>query len=216
MGEIGRVLDGIREARIVPVVDVPDAATAAKLATVLAENGLPVVELTLRTPAALEGIAAAVEVRPEMIVGAGTIIDAEGLERAIGAGAKFGVSPGFDRQLSDAARTAGFPYVPGTVTASEIQAGLAAGHRLLKFFPAEASGGLPALRALAAPFAPFGAEFMPTGGISADNAEAWLSTPPVAAVGGSWIAPAKDLAAGAWDEIAARARAAASLGGVAR
>lgn len=205
------VLDRVREARIVPVVEVPDPEVAVRLAAVLVENGLPVVEITLRTPAALEAISAVKDALPEVVVGAGTIFDPGALDRAVAAGACFGVSPGFDRKLSDAARAAGFPYVPGTVTASEIQAALTSGHQLLKFFPAEASGGVAALRALYAPFAPSGVAFMPTGGISAENAADWLATPGVVAIGGSWVASRRDLEAGRWEEIAARARDASRL-----
>lgn len=127
------------------------------------------------------------------------------------AGARFGVSPGFDRELSQAARDAGLPYLPGAVTATEIQAALAAGHRILKFFPAEASGGLPVLRALAGPFASAGLRFVPTGGIGEGNAAEYLAHPQVLAVGGTWIAPRADVEAGAWEPIAARARAVQAL-----
>jgi 2-dehydro-3-deoxyphosphogluconate aldolase/(4S)-4-hydroxy-2-oxoglutarate aldolase len=167
--------------------------------------------VTLRTAAGLEAIAAIGSAHPDVLVGAGTILDRAALEGAIAAGAAFGVSPGFDAELSAGAAEAELPYVPGAATATEVQAAVRAGHRLVKFFPAEAAGGIATVRALGAPFAFTGLRFMATGGIGADNAAAWLAEPLIAAVGGSWVARERDLLEGAWEAISERARAAAAL-----
>jgi 2-dehydro-3-deoxyphosphogluconate aldolase/(4S)-4-hydroxy-2-oxoglutarate aldolase len=200
----------LREAGVVPVVEIGDAGAAQALAAALAEGGLPVVEITLRTPAALDAIAAAAQV-PGVLVGAGTLIEPETVAQAAAAGAAFGVSPGFDPDVVAAAARAALPMVPGAATATEVQACLRAGARLVKFFPAAASGGVAALRALAAPFRSHGVAFMPTGGIGEDTLGDYLSVPEVAAVGGSWLAPAADVDGGRGDAIAARARAARAI-----
>lgn len=192
-------------APVVPVLVVDNAAHALPLARALVAGGTPALEVTLRTAAALDAIAAMARV-PGAVVGAGTVLNAGQLDAAVDAGARFIVSPGFSADLARAARARGVPLLPGVATATDIMAALAAGFARLKFFPATAAGGLPALRALAAPFGDV--RFCPTGGIGPDTAAAWLAEPQVVAVGGSWLARAGDTD---WAAITARAAAAAAL-----
>ncbi len=179
----------------------------------LEEAGLPLMEITLRTRAASRAIKAVGSSCPNVLVGAGTVLDTSGLEAAAAAGAAFGVSPGFDPKLASAARNAGLTYIPGVATATEVQAALAAGHRILKFFPAEAAGGVAAVQALRGAFGAAGIRFIPTGGITEANTGGYLALPPVIAVGGTWIAPRHDIESGAWEAIGARAQAARQLAG---
>lgn len=196
--------DILRRAPVIPVLVVDDAHDPAELARVLVEAGLPVIEVTLRTAGALAAIRAMAEV-PGAIVGAGTVLDEAQLAQAIDAGARFIVSPGLTNPLSLAARDTGIPFLPGVATASDIMRGRDSGLDRFKFFPAVAAGGIPALKALAAPFA--AARFCPTGGITAATAQDWLDLPQVTCVGGSWIVPGgADLKA-----VAALAREAAAL-----
>lgn len=204
-------LECLARLKILPLAEISRPDRAVELADVLDEAGLPVVEITLRTPAAIAAIEALRRERPNVLVGAGTILDRAGLKAAVAAGATFGVSPGFDPELSRAARDAALAYLPGTATATEVQAAVAAGHRVLKFFPAEAAGGLAAVQALGGAFGVADVRFVPTGGISASNAASYLGDPRVLAVGGSWIAPRHDIEAGAWEMILGRARAARHL-----
>jgi 2-dehydro-3-deoxyphosphogluconate aldolase/(4S)-4-hydroxy-2-oxoglutarate aldolase len=197
----------LRATGVVPVIEIADAADARGLVDALCDGGLHVVEITLRTPAAIDAIAAAAAV-DGALVGAGTLLDPASVHAAVEAGAAFGVSPGFDAEVVAAADGAGLPMVPGAATATEVQACLRAGARLVKFFPAKASGGAAAVRALAAPFRSHGVTFMPTGGIGQDDLHEYLSLPEVVAVGGSWLAPSADVAARRWGAIAERAAAA--------
>ena len=192
-------------APVITVLVLDGALDPVALAEALVEAGLPVIEVTLRTSTALSAIRAMVEVEGA-IVGAGTVLDADQLGEAIGAGAKFIVSPGLTERLARAVIDSGVAYLPGIASAGDIMRGLDLGLTDFKFFPAEAAGGLPALSALAAPFPQ--ARFCPTGGIRADTAADWLAHPSVVCVGGSWLVPPgeTDLAA-----IATRARAAAQL-----
>lgn len=194
---------------VIPVLKIERAKDAAPLARALARGGLPAVEITLRTPAALEAIRAVAADVPEATVGAGTVLDARQFDEAAAAGARFIVSPGFTRGLAEAAASSEAPLLPGAITPGEIMAAAEAGYSLLKFFPAEQAGGVPFLKALASPFA--GIRFCPTGGIGAANAAAYLALDNVVCVGGSWVAPDALVAAGRWDEITALAREAASL-----
>jgi 2-dehydro-3-deoxyphosphogluconate aldolase/(4S)-4-hydroxy-2-oxoglutarate aldolase len=195
----------MRRAPVIPVLTIADPAWAAPIARALVAGGLSVLEVTLRTPAALEAIAemAAVE---GAIVGAGTVLNGRDLDAAVGAGARFIVSPGLTRPLAAAADAAGVPLLPGIASAGDIMRGLDLGLGAFKFFPAEAAGGRAALAALAAPFGEV--RFCPTGGITAATAAAWLALPSVLCVGGSWLVPPgpPDLAA-----IEAAAREAAAL-----
>jgi 2-dehydro-3-deoxyphosphogluconate aldolase/(4S)-4-hydroxy-2-oxoglutarate aldolase len=196
-------------APIVPVLVVHDATTARPLAEALVVGGLPALEVTLRTPAALDAIREMAQV-PGGVVGAGTLVTPEDVRAAKAAGATFGVSPGATDALLDACEAEGLPLLAGAATATEAMRLLARGYDMLKFFPAEASGGAPALKAIGAPLPQIA--FCPTGGVSPQNAESYLSLPNVVCAGGSWVAPADLVAAGDWAGIEALARDAAQLG----
>jgi 2-dehydro-3-deoxyphosphogluconate aldolase/(4S)-4-hydroxy-2-oxoglutarate aldolase len=194
---------------VIPVLKIATAEDAIPLARALAAGGLPAIEITLRTPAALAAIRAVVADVPEAVVGAGTILNARQFADAAQAGARFIVSPGLTPQLVEAAAGSDVPLLPGAITPGEIMTAAEAGYSLLKFFPAEQAGGTAFLKALASPFA--GIRFCPTGGIGAENAGDYLALENVICVGGSWVAPDALLRAEKWDEIAALARAAAGL-----
>jgi 2-dehydro-3-deoxyphosphogluconate aldolase / (4S)-4-hydroxy-2-oxoglutarate aldolase len=176
----------MRTAPVIPVIVIDDVADAAPLAQALVAGGLRVLEVTLRTPAALDAIAAMKRV-PGAIVGAGTVTNEHDLDRALSVGSEFIVSPGLTEPLGRAAIARGVPFLPGIANASDIMRGLDLGLTHFKFFPAMAAGGLPALKALAAPFGQ--CRFCPTGGIGLNNAAEWLAFDPVLCVGGSWVAP---------------------------
>ncbi len=195
-------------APVIPVLTVARAEDALPLGRALAAGGLPVIEVTLRTPAALDAIAALATL-PGVSVGAGTLRTAADATAARAAGAAFGVSPGVTERLLAAALSQSLPLLPGAATASEAMRLAEAGHDFLKFFPAAAAGGPALLAALAAPLPEIA--FCPTGGIGAADARAWLALPNVLCVGGSWVAPSAAIAARDWAGIEARARAAAAL-----
>ena len=195
-------------APIVPVLVVHDVAHARPLAEALVAGGLPALEVTLRTPAALDVIAEMAEVKGG-VVGAGTLLTPADVKAAKQAGAQFGVSPGATDILLDAAEAEGLPMLAGAATASEAMALLERGYSMLKFFPAEASGGAPALKSLASPLPQI--SFCPTGGVSPSNAASYLSLPNVVCAGGSWVAPADLVEAGDWAGIEALAREASKL-----
>jgi len=178
--------DLMRLAPVIPVLVVDDVAEARPLAEALVAGGLRVLEVTLRTPAALDVIRH-MNLVPGAIVGAGTVTNAQQLQDARNAGAEFIVSPGLTEPLAKAAIASGLPFLPGVATAGDIMRGLDLGLTHFKFFPAMAAGGIPALKALAAPF--HQCRFCPTGGISEANAADWLALDPVLCVGGSWVAP---------------------------
>ncbi|MEP1356049.1 MAG: bifunctional 4-hydroxy-2-oxoglutarate aldolase/2-dehydro-3-deoxy-phosphogluconate aldolase [Tateyamaria sp.] len=195
-------------APIVPVLVVEDVAHARPLAEALVAGGLPALEVTLRTPAALDVIAAMAKVEGG-VVGAGTLVTPDDVYAAKEAGAQFGVSPGATDALIAACEAEGLPLLPGAATASEAMALLERGYDMLKFFPAEASGGAPALKAIGAPLPQI--SFCPTGGVSMGNANSYLSLPNVVCAGGSWVAPKDLVQAGDWAGIEALAREAAAL-----
>ncbi|MBY6069381.1 bifunctional 4-hydroxy-2-oxoglutarate aldolase/2-dehydro-3-deoxy-phosphogluconate aldolase [Leisingera aquaemixtae] len=197
-------------APIVPVLVIEDASTARPLAEALVAGGLPALEVTLRTPDALEAIRVMSQV-PGGHVGAGTLITPEDVRAVKAAGAAFGVSPGATDELLAACEAEQLPLLPGAATATEAMRLLARGYDMLKFFPAEASGGAPALKAIGAPLPQI--TFCPTGGISPANAGSYLSLGNVLCAGGSWVAPKDLIAAGNWDGIELLARQAAQLGG---
>ncbi|MDX5413498.1 MAG: bifunctional 4-hydroxy-2-oxoglutarate aldolase/2-dehydro-3-deoxy-phosphogluconate aldolase [Rhodobacterales bacterium] len=197
-----------RMAPVIPVLVIRDPAHAAPLARALVAGGLPVLEVTLRTPAALEVITEMTRI-PGAVVGAGTVLSPADVHRVVTAGAGFAVSPGATDRLLEACEERGLPILPGAATATEAMALLERGYTTQKFFPAEIAGGAAALRALASPLPQI--TFCPTGGIGPVNAPDYLSLPNVACVGGSWVAPADMIAAGDWDGVEALARAAASL-----
>ena len=201
MTSIGQIM---RTAPVIPVLVIDDAHHARELAEALVAGGLRVLEVTLRTPAAIDAIRR-MKLVPGAIVGAGTVINHAQLDEARAAGAEFIVSPGLTEDIAHAAATAGVPILPGIATASDIMRGLDLGLTHFKFFPAEAAGGIKALKALSAPFAQ--CRFCPTGGITAETAPDWLALDPVLCVGGSWIVPrGADLAT-----VEALAREAAAL-----
>jgi 2-dehydro-3-deoxyphosphogluconate aldolase/(4S)-4-hydroxy-2-oxoglutarate aldolase len=194
----------MRTAPVIPVLVLDGDHDWAKLAEVLVGAGLRVLEITLRTPAAIDAIRQMSQV-PGAIVGAGTVLNEAQLAQAIDAGSQFIVSPGLTNPLALAARDSGIAYLPGVATAADIMRGLDLGLDRFKFFPAEAAGGMPALKALSAPF--FNARFCPTGGIRPDNAAEWLAMDSVLCVGGTWLYRGGDN----FDEVSERAHAAAGL-----
>jgi 2-dehydro-3-deoxyphosphogluconate aldolase/(4S)-4-hydroxy-2-oxoglutarate aldolase len=196
---------------VVPVLVIDSVASALPLARALVDGGLPVLEITLRTPAALDVIRAIAAEVDGAVVGAGTVLTSAQYGDAERAGARFVVSPGTTSTLLAAAAASAVPFLPGAVNATEVMRLLEQGFRCLKFFPAEPAGGVAYLEALAAPLPE--ARFCPTGGIDAVKARAYLSLPNVLCVGGSWVAPKDALAAGDWPRITGLARAAAALGG---
>jgi 2-dehydro-3-deoxyphosphogluconate aldolase/(4S)-4-hydroxy-2-oxoglutarate aldolase len=201
MNDIGTIM---RDGPVIPVLVVEDVAEARLIAEALVAGGLRVLEVTLRTAAALDAIRAMKEV-PGAIVGAGTVLNPRQLDDALKAGAEFIVSPGLTDPLGHAAMTTGVPFLPGVTNAGDIMRGLDLGLTHFKFFPAMAAGGIDALKALSAPFREV--RFCPTGGIDALNAPRWLALEPVLCVGGSWVAP-RGAPSG---EIESHARAAAAL-----
>ncbi|GHI08148.1 keto-deoxy-phosphogluconate aldolase [Streptomyces cellostaticus] len=196
-------------APVVPVVVVSDASDAVPLARALVAGGLPAIEVTLRTSAALDVIRAIAGEVPDAVVGAGTVLTPEQVSECVAAGARFLVSPGWTDALLDAMRGSGVPFLPGVSTTSEVVALLERGVREMKFFPAQAAGGTAYLRSLAGPLPQ--ARFCPTGGIGPASAPEYLSLPNVGCVGGSWMVPADAVAAGDWARVEELARAAAGL-----
>ncbi|MFJ4325088.1 bifunctional 4-hydroxy-2-oxoglutarate aldolase/2-dehydro-3-deoxy-phosphogluconate aldolase [Streptomyces tricolor] len=197
-------------APVVPVVVLADAADAVPLARALVAGGLPAIEVTLRTPAALDAIRAIADEVPQAVVGAGTVLTPEQVAACTAAGAQFLVSPGWTETLLAAMRGSGVPFLPGVSTTSEVVALLERGVREMKFFPAQAAGGTAYLKSLAGPLPQ--ARFCPTGGIGPTTAPEYLALPNVGCVGGSWMVPAEAVAAGDWARIEELARAAAGLG----
>ena len=189
------------QATIIPVLTIERLEDAVQLAKALVAGGVRTLEITLRTPVAIESAKAIMAHVPEAVVGIGTILNADDLARAEGIGARFGISPGGTPDLLKAAAASALPFAPGIATASELMLALAHGFNLVKFFPAEQSGGIKALRALAGPFPEV--RFCPTGGIAEANAASWLGEPNVVAVGGSWLCPAADIRSGNWAGITA-------------
>lgn len=196
---------------VMPVLVINDVAEAVPLARALVDNGLRVLEVTLRTPNSLAVIACLAEAVPEAAIGAGTVTSAESLAAVERAGASFAVSPGLTPALAAAARDSALPLLPGVMTASEAMTAADAGFTRLKLFPALQAGGVGMLKALHGPLPEL--RFCPTGGVSPDNARDFLALPNVMCVGGSWIAPDALIRARAWDKIGELARAAAALRG---
>ncbi|MCX5334538.1 bifunctional 4-hydroxy-2-oxoglutarate aldolase/2-dehydro-3-deoxy-phosphogluconate aldolase [Streptomyces sp. NBC_00140] len=196
-------------APVVPVVVIEDASDAVPLARALVAGGLPAIEVTLRTPVALEAIRAIADGVPGAVVGAGTVVRPEQVTQCVRAGARFLVSPGWTDVLLTAMRASGVPFLPGVSTVSEVVALLERGVREMKFFPAQAAGGTAYLKSLAGPLPQ--ARFCPTGGIGPANAPEYLSLPNVGCVGGTWMLPADAVAARDWDRIEELARAASGL-----
>ena len=202
--EIERIL---KLSPVMPVVVIEDPAVAPDLARALWRGGLRAIEVTLRTPAALQAIEAIARDVPEIAVGAGTVLAVDDLHAAVNAGAAFAISPGTTAALVEAGAHSAIPYLPAVATASELMLGLAHGYHCFKLFPAALAGGPPMLKAFAGPFPQ--ARFCPTGGITPETQRTYLNLPNVLCVGGSWLAPADVVAARDWTRIEALAAAAA-------
>ena len=200
------MFDTLREYGVVPVVAVDTPDDGLRLCEALLAGGLPVAEITFRTEAAEATIRAAQQAFPEMIFGAGTVLTVDQLHRAADAGARFAVAPGCNPTVVRAAVAADFPFAPGICTASDVERAVELGVRQLKFFPAEAVGGVKMLKALIGPYGHLGLEFCPTGGVNAENMLSYLAVPQVAFVGGTWIAKKDLLKAGDWARITALAK----------
>jgi 2-dehydro-3-deoxyphosphogluconate aldolase / (4S)-4-hydroxy-2-oxoglutarate aldolase len=199
----------LRLSPVMPVVTIEDAAAAPDLARALVSGGIRVIEVTLRTPAALQAIERIASSVPEISVGAGTVLSIADLHAAANAGAAFAISPGATPTLLAGGAAGPVPYIPAIATASELMAGVAAGYRFFKFFPATAAGGIPMLKALAGPFPEV--RFCPTGGITPESARSFLELPNVLCVGGSWLTPADALQSRDWGRIQSLAAKAARV-----
>lgn len=191
----------LSQIKIVPVLVLNDLDSGLKMCELLAECGLPAAEITFRTTAAESIIREAAKRFPELYLGAGTILNVNDLKRAFDAGAKFAVAPGFNPTVVKNAVENNFAFAPGVCTPSEIEQAVELGCKFLKFFPAEAAGGVTMLKSLIAPYKHLGVRFMPTGGVSTSNVENYLSIKEVVAVGGTWLGKADAIAAGDWDGI---------------
>jgi 2-dehydro-3-deoxyphosphogluconate aldolase/(4S)-4-hydroxy-2-oxoglutarate aldolase len=197
--------------KIVPVVVMDEVGDALPLADALLAAGLPVLEVTLRTPAALDAIRLLRRERPQMLVGAGTVLSPERVGEAVAAGAQFGLAPGLNPRVVRAASDLGWFFIPGVMTPSDVENSLDLGARLLKFFPAQVAGGPAMLRALAGPFAHTGVQFVPLGGVGPGNMAEYLAQPGVPAVGGSWLAERSLIRSGHFHEIERLTRQALTL-----
>jgi 2-dehydro-3-deoxyphosphogluconate aldolase / (4S)-4-hydroxy-2-oxoglutarate aldolase len=204
----------LRAAGIVPVVELPDASLAVPLAEALLAGGLSCVEITFRTPAAREGLAAIRQANPQVLLGAGTVLDEEQVDAAVEAGADFAVAPGTTEDVVRAALDRGLPMLPGICTPSDVEAARRLGLRLLKFFPAEPLGGVAYLRALCGPYRDV--RFVPTGGITPATLPGYLAIPQVVACGGSWMVRPDVIRAGDWNQVRSLAAEAAALVATAR
>lgn len=196
----------LREYRIVPVVAVDSAEEGLRLCEALQAGGLPVAEITFRTGAAEATIREAAKRFPDMLLGAGTVLTTDQMKRAVDAGAKFAVAPGCNPTTISAAKELGIPFAPGVCTPSDVERALECGCKMMKFFPAEASGGVAMLKALIGPYGHLGISFCPTGGVTTANLASYLALPQVAFVGGTWIAKKELVKAGDWAGITELAR----------
>ncbi|MHB8970985.1 MAG: bifunctional 4-hydroxy-2-oxoglutarate aldolase/2-dehydro-3-deoxy-phosphogluconate aldolase [Pirellulaceae bacterium] len=204
------ILQRIEHCGVIAVLVVDAVKDAVPLARALLDGGIDVMELTLRTPAALDALLAIRAEVPDMLAGIGTILTPDQVQRAREAGAAFGVAPGTNRRVVEAARSVSLPFAPGIATPSDLELALELGCPEVKFFPAESCGGLEYLRSLAAPYVHLGVRFIPLGGLKLENAGAYLIDPLVLAVGGSWLAPRNLIQAGDWLSICQLAAAARS------
>ena len=201
----------ISKCGIIAVLVIDDASKAVKLAETLLENGISAMELTLRTNAAIDALKQIKKHVPEMVAGCGTVLTPEQVDQVYDAGAEFAVAPGLNRRVVERALKLGLSYAPGIVTPSDIELAVELGCRLLKFFPAETSGGLKHLKAMAAPYQHLGLSFIPLGGLNAANLKSYVESPLVGAVGGSWIAGREAIAADDWAGIAKNAAEAVAV-----
>ena len=196
----------IFERRIVPIAVIERADDAVPVAEALMAGGLDIIEVTFRTADAEKAIQRIVKALPDMLVGAGTILSVDQVQRAVDAGAKFGVSPGLNDRVLTRTLEIGLPFIPGVLTPSEVERALERGLKLLKLFPAEQAGGLNYLKALAGPYEHTGVKFIPLGGINLTNASDYLALPIVGAIGGSWLVDKRVISARNWKEITVRAQ----------
>jgi 2-dehydro-3-deoxyphosphogluconate aldolase/(4S)-4-hydroxy-2-oxoglutarate aldolase len=210
------MIDRVLAKRIVPVVVLDDAASAEPLAEALLAGGLDIMEITFRTAAAEESIRRIAKSFPEILLGAGTLLDEDQVLRAKDAGAVFGLAPGLNPKIVAKAREVDLQFSPGVMTPGEVEQALSFGCKLLKFFPAEAAGGTGMLKALAGPYAHTGVKFVPTGGITSALLEAYLKLPIVAAIGGSWMVEKSLVNGGKWPEITRLTREALAAAAEAR
>jgi 2-dehydro-3-deoxyphosphogluconate aldolase/(4S)-4-hydroxy-2-oxoglutarate aldolase len=201
----------LRKYAVIPVIAIDTPESALPMADAMIKGGLPVAEITFRTTAAGNVIAKLKKARPELILGAGTILTLENLRLAEECGAQFGVAPGLNAEIVREAHRLHLPFIPGVMTPSEIEQALGLGATMLKFFPAQASGGVAMIKALTAPYAHMGVKFMPTGGVNLDNLDKYLALDAVAMVGGTWIAPRETIADRRWDEIGQNCRQACEV-----
>lgn len=210
------VFDRIAEIGIVPVVEIDDASNALGLADALIDGGLPVAEITFRTAAAGNSLRLIAKERPEVLLGAGTVLTVGQVAESVDSGARFALSPGFDAKVVEKSSIASLPFIPGAMTPSDVLAAVGAGCKFIKFFPASASGGPAMLQSIAGPFQSSGVRFNPTGGITRNTMGDWLGLPSVFAVGGTWIAPRKEIASKNWNLIASNAREAVAAANACR
>ena len=196
---------------LISVMVVDDPTRAVQLAKALLDGGVDIMELTLRTAKALECLSAITRQVPEMLAGAGTILFPEQVEQVVAAGAAFGVAPGTNPAVLRRADQLNLPFAPGVATPTDIDVAVQAGCRLLKFFPAEQSGGLNMLASIKAPYAHLGLQYVPLGGVTTSNLSNWLTDPDVLAVGGSWLAKKEVIEASRWDEITQTSREACEI-----
>ncbi len=204
------MLNELLKRRVIPVIVIDDANDAEPLAEALLNGGMDVIEVTCRTAAASEALKRIKKAFPEMMVGAGTVVTPHQAQMCIDTGVSFGLAPGLNPEIVKIFQTSETLFIPGVMTPSEIEQGLALGCKILKFFPAGAAGGVNMLKNMAAPYASFGVKFCPTGGVSLENMNDWLALPMVSAVGGSWLATQKQIADKRWDVITANVKTALS------
>ena len=195
------MLDRMKRSGVIAVIVVDHVEHVVPLARALVACGIDAIELTLRTPAAIEALSLVRREVPEILAGVGTVLTTDQIEAIAAAGAEFAVSPGFNPRVVTRAKELGLPFAPGVVTPTDIEAAIELGCRELKFFPAEPSGGIKYLRSMFAPYAHLGLQFIPLGGVSADNMAAYLYDDAVLAVGGSWIAPRKLIQTANWSAV---------------
>ena len=204
-------MNQILQKRVVPVAVIDKVEDAVPLANALLAAGLDVIEVTFRTAAAPDAIRAIAQAHPNMLVGAGTLLEVSQVKQAKAAGAKFGVAPGLNATTVKASLELGMPFVPGVATASDVELALALGCKLQKLFPADVLGGVKLLKAFAGPYGHTGVKFIPLGGVNAGNMGEYLTLPIVAAIGGSWIVDKKLIVEKKWSEITALTKAALSI-----
>jgi 2-dehydro-3-deoxyphosphogluconate aldolase/(4S)-4-hydroxy-2-oxoglutarate aldolase len=205
------VVTALSEIKIVPVLVLDDVESGVKMCEILVECGLPAAEITFRTAAAEEVIREAAKCFPELYLGAGTILNTRDLDRAFNAGARFAVAPGCNPTVVKAAAAAGYAFAPGVCTPSEVEMAMELGCRFLKFFPAEAAGGIKMIKSLIAPYKHMGVKFMPTGGITTANVANYLEIKEIVAVGGTWLGKSSDIEKGNWQGIEEAVAAAVEL-----